>query len=116
MGTVIHVEITADDTARAAEFYSTVLGWRSSPSPVIDGYLLADSGDGGGIDAAIMRREYQPQPAIAWVEVADLAEVLAAVPAAGGSTLGDTHTIPGEGMVAYIKDSEGNVLGLKQPA
>lgn len=115
MGRAIHFELTADDVERAAGFYAQALGWRTEDSPFVNGYKTAQTGEGGGIDGAIMTREHQAQPAIIWLEVDDLDAAAERIRAAGGTTEGEKNTIPGEGHVQYARDTEGNLLGLKQP-
>lgn len=115
MGRVVHFEVTADDLERAADFYAKAFGWRSDGSPFAEGYKLAATGEGSGIDGAIMEREFQAQPTIVWVEVDDIDAAIEGVRNAGGSTVNEKSTIPGQGHVVYVRDTEGNVLGLKQP-
>ncbi|TDO44984.1 hypothetical protein EV643_114129 [Kribbella sp. VKM Ac-2527] len=116
MGRIIHVELTAADLDRAAAFYAEVFGWKAEPSPFLAGYLVAATGEGDGIDGAIMSREYQQQAAIAWLQVDDLEDTLAAVVAAGGEAAGEPQEIPGVGRMVYVRDPEGTLLGLKQPS
>lgn len=115
MGRIIHLEITADDLDRATNFYATAFGWELESSPFVDGYVVAGTGEGQGIDAAIMRRAYQSQPAIAWLDVDDIDAALESVRAAGGEVVGEVQTIPTQGRVGYVRDTEGNLLGLRQP-
>jgi uncharacterized protein len=115
MGRVVHFEMTADDVERAAEFYAKALGWRSKGSPFAEGYQMAATGQGSGINGAIMARTSQAQPTIVWVEVDDIDAAIEGVRNAGGGTVNDKSTIPGQGQVVYVRDTEGNVLGLKQP-
>lgn len=115
MGRVIHIEITADDVERATAFYATAFGWRSEASPFVDGYKLADTGNGPGVNGAVMKRELQAQPTIAWIQVDDIDAAIEAATKAGGSAVNEKNLIPGEGHVAYVRDTEGNLLGLKQP-
>ncbi|GAB3810930.1 VOC family protein [Kribbella italica] len=115
MGRIIHVELTSADPRRAAEFYCAAFGWQSEASPFADGYLLAATGEGDGIDAAIMSRDHQAQAAIVWLRVDDLEASRTAVVAAGGSVVGEPQEIPGQGWVAYVRDPEGVLLGLRQP-
>jgi predicted enzyme related to lactoylglutathione lyase len=116
VGRIIHVELTAADLNRAATFYAEAFGWQATPSPFVDGYLIAETGAGDGIDGAIMKREYQTQPAIIWIEVEDLDATRAAVEKGGGVADHEPQEIPGVGRVAYVRDPEGVVLGLRQPA
>ncbi len=115
MGKIVHFEITADDVERASEFYTSVFGWKSEPSPFVGGYHTVETGEGEGINGAIMKREYQPQPTIAWLSVEDIDAAMAMVQSAGGSLVNEKSFLPGNGYVAYIKDTEGNTLGLIQP-
>lgn len=115
MGRIIHVELTSADPRKAAEFYRAAFGWQSEESPFAEGYLLAATGAGEGIDAAIMSREHQEQATIVWLRVDDLEVRRTAVVAAGGSVVGEPQEIPGQGWVAYVRDPDGVLLGLRQP-
>ena len=115
MGRIIHVELTAAGLDGAAEFYAKAFGWQVTPSPFADGYLVAETGAGDGIDGAIMKREYQQQPTIVWIQVDDLEATRVAVVAAGGAADQEPQEIPGVGRVAYVRDPDGVVLGLRQP-
>jgi uncharacterized protein len=114
MGRIIHVEITAADHDRAAEFYRSAFGWQTTAAPLPDGYLLAETGPGEGIDGAIMSSRYQSQPTIAWLAVDDLEATLAGVRGAGGQQVGDVQEIPGVGRLCYVRDTEGVLIGLRQ--
>ncbi|MGQ7786133.1 VOC family protein [Nesterenkonia sp. PF2B19] len=116
MGHIMHVELTSAAPQATADFYSRAFGWRTEASPFLPDYLLAQTGDGPGIDAAIMSREHQEQAAIIWIQVEDIDAARAAVTEAGGDASGEVHDLPGEGRVGYVTDPDGVVLGLKQPA
>jgi predicted enzyme related to lactoylglutathione lyase len=113
VGRIIHIELTATDTARAAAFYAEAFGWQTEPSPFVDEYLVASTGTGDGIDGAIMARTYQKQTTIAWLQVDDLDATLTAVQKAGGSVAGEVQEIPGQGRVVYVHDPDGTLLGLR---
>ncbi|MGZ0151567.1 VOC family protein [Kribbella sp. WER1] len=116
MGRIIHVEIVAEDHDRAAEFYTKVFGWQVTPAPAPDAYLLARTGAGEGIDAAIMSNRYQSQPTIAWIEVDNLETTLHTARTAGGTPVGEIQHLPGIGHLTYVRDTEGVLLGLRQPS
>ncbi|MEQ3553912.1 VOC family protein [Pseudonocardia nematodicida] len=115
MGTIVHVELTSPDPQASADFYARAFGWDSTASPFLPDYLTSRTGDGSGIDAAIMSSRYQEQKTILWIEVPDIADAVTAVEAAGG-TAGEFHDLPGQGRVGYVTDPAGVVIGLKQPA
>ncbi|HEY3561334.1 MAG TPA: VOC family protein [Kribbella sp.] len=114
MGRIVHVEIVAEDHDRAAAFYSKVFGWQVTPAPVPEGYLLARTGPGEGIDGAIMSSRYQTQPTIAWIEVDNLEATLEAARTAGGTQAGEIQTLPDIGRLTYLHDPEGVLIGLRQ--
>lgn len=116
MGRIIHFEITADSPDTVTQFYADAFGWDNTASPFLPGYYLASTGDGGGIDGAVMSREYRQQAVIIWLEVEDLRASIAAVEAAGGTHSNDINEIPGQGLVTYVTDPGGTLLGLRQPA
>ena len=114
MGSVVHYEITATDTARAKKFYEEALGRKieNANMPRTDYWLTIPKGN--GIDGAIMPKEYNPQPVIPHVSVTDIDESIEKVKKAGGSIVNEKMNVPGVGYSIYIKDSEGNVIGLLQ--
>lgn len=116
MGTIIHIELTGTSPEATAEFYARAFGWVASASPFLPDYLMADTGEGAGIDAAIMSDTYQRQKTIIWIEVPEITAAVAAVEAAGGAAAGDFHDLPGQGRVGYVTDPQGTLIGLKQIA
>lgn len=119
MGRVVHFEIAADDVARAKKFYE-IFGWEITDAKMPGGeYWLAKTGDETdmGIDGAIMPREYSPKQAVRnTISVDDLDDMIRKVEAAGGKLDGEKQDIPGVGKYANVRDTEGNQVGLLQPA
>jgi predicted enzyme related to lactoylglutathione lyase len=123
MDHLVHFEIHADDPARAIEFYSGLFGWSTSRMGSDDYWLVSARTDGApGIDGAIMRR-MGPRPEIGapivgmvnTVQVGDLAASIQRAQELGASIALERQEIPGVGSVAYVHDTEANVLGLFQP-
>lgn len=115
MGRIIHFETTSAAVPATARFYAEAFGWSDEASPFLPGYHLLDTGEGHGIDGAVMSREYQQQAVILWLEVIDIHDVIARTVAAGGEQRGDVNELPGQGLVCYVADPEGTLFGLKQP-
>lgn len=116
----IHFEIHTDDMDRAQRFYETMFGWTFSGVQGSD-YRLIKTGAGPGIDGGMMHRRGPPpqggEPLSSWVCTLDVEDVDACVAKAessGGSLALPKMAIPGVGWLAYIKDSEGNILGMMQ--
>ena len=120
MGRVTHFEIHADDPERAMAFYRRLLGWSFHRWGGID-YWLTETGpdDVPGINGAIMRRStpVDGQGIRAYVctaAVEDLTEALTRVPEFGGTVDAPKRAVPGVGWHAYVRDPEGNLVGLMQ--
>ncbi len=114
---IAHLAINADDVDRARHFYGAVFGWTFSAwGP--PGFFHVHTGStepGHPIAALQPRRELlRGTPTIgmeATVAVDDVREVLAAAEAAGGRVLMAPTIIDGVGELAFLVDTEGNVVG-----
>jgi predicted enzyme related to lactoylglutathione lyase len=123
MGRVVHFEIHADDPQRAVNFYTEVFGWTVNALPGMD-YWLLDTGpvDTTGINGAILPRQGD-RPALGapvmgatvTVEVDDLDATLAAATGRGAVIALPKMDVPGVGTLAYVIDTEANVVGVLQP-
>lgn len=124
MSRPVHFEIQADDPDRAIDFYETALGWSFAKAGG-DDYWTIDTGPASkpGINGALIRRKGHAQQAtgiappvgyVVTVEVGDLDTMLHAVTNAGGTIVVPMSEVAGVGKLAYAKDTEGNVFGLRQ--
>ena len=118
----VHFEIHAGDPARAIQFYEAVFGWRFEKWAGGDQeYWLVKTGAGPGIDGGLLRRR-GPAPGShdavnaypCTVDVPDLDAFLAKATAAGATVAVPKVDVGGMGWLAYVKDTEGNVLGMMQ--
>lgn len=125
---IVHFEIHAADVARAKAFYERVFGWRIERLGEVDYWgvttarTTSPEGREVGIDGGMLPRPTDPPgpgaPAtgfVCTVQVDDLEATLASATNAGASPALETTHMPGVGWIAYIVDTEGNVLGLLQP-
>lgn len=123
MPRVTHFEIHADDPERAAGFYAGVLGWQVTKWGGPMEYWVVVTGPDGepGINGGLVRR-MGPAPAegqavnayVCTAAVTDVDGCVATATAHGGSVALPKMPIPGVGWLAYVKDTEGNILGLMQ--
>ncbi len=125
MGRVIHFEIHADDPERAAEFYKSVFGWGVTKWEGPIDYWLVDTGEQSdpGINGAILRRpgsepiqDAAVNSFVCTIEVGSIEDAEKAIPEAGGEQVLARQNVPNVGLLAYFKDSEGNIFGALQPA
>jgi predicted enzyme related to lactoylglutathione lyase len=117
----VHFEIHASDPAKAAAFYSAVFGWKITHLPELT-YWLIDTGEGDGINGGIVERR-GPNPAednpvnafVCSIGISSVDDYVTRALKAGGTIALPKMTIPGVGYQAYVKDTDGNILGLHQP-
>jgi len=118
---VVHFEIHASDPEKLAKFYAEVFGWNVNHLPQMD-YWLFDTGHGGGINGGMMRRRGPSAPDgapvnafVCSIGVASTKDSFSRALAAGATEALPLHAIPGIGWQAYVKDPDGNLVGIHQP-
>ena len=118
MGRVIHFEIHADDPERAVAFYTSLFGWKANRFSDQE-YWLLSTGDGDGIDGAIMKRiDGRPETGsavnafVCTITVEDCDAAVADAVEAGATIALPAFDIPSVGRVAYLIDPEGNIFGV----
>lgn len=116
MSRPVHFEIFANDTDRAAKFFSDVFGWKiESWGDDSNVYLMCSTGEGMGIDGAIAKKsEHVNQPVINAINVDSVDAYCEKVVAAGGVITMPKMAVPTMGWVAYFADLDGNIHGLWQ--
>ena len=122
MDKVSHFEIPADDLERAKKFYSSTFDWKFKDMPEMN-YVIVHTTEvdekgmtkeKGAINGGMMKRGKIKSPVITII-VESIEETLKKVEANGGKTI-EAKTPVGEmGFLAYIQDSEQNIMGLFQP-
>jgi len=122
MGRPIHFEIEATDVNRAQRFYETVFGWNFQKAGDFPYWLITTGPDGetginGGLGA---RQGPEPGPDVpvnaftCVVAVDDLDETVTTAIGAGATVITERHAVAGVGYLAYLRDTEGNRVGLLQ--
>src|SRR5512143_3641338 len=123
MSRPVHFEIHADDPERAVRFYTGLFGWTVNRYGDQEYWLLSTRPDDEpGINGAIMPRNTdrpaQGAPIVGIVITMDVEDIDASLAKAlelGGAMAMDKMDIPGVGTVAYVFDTEANVIGVLQP-
>ena len=123
MPRVIHFEIHAENPERALAFYQGLFGWQFQKWAGPTDYWVITTGTDGekGINGGMIRRMGPPPVEMAavnayvcTVDVPAIDAYVAKAVAAGGVIAMPKFPIPGIGWLAYVKDTEGNILGLMQ--
>lgn len=111
---VVHFEMGFKDAAKAREFYGPLLGWEFSAyggASMISnlGPMVGTPGIGGHLN----QLGHPPHNyCVVYAQVDDIGATVAHAQKLGGSMLVPETQVPGMGSFAWIKDPEGNVLGL----
>ncbi len=123
-GRVVHFEVPFDDGDRARGFYKEAFGWQLMEMPEM-GYTIVmtgpsdDSGptEAGFINGGMLSREQAATrgPVIV-VDVESIDAALARIGDLGGDTLVPRQPVGDMGFSAYVRDPEGNVIGLWETA
>lgn len=109
MAKMEHFEIPADDLARAQAFYRSVLGFEYEPWAEDMGVLRQPEGE--GVDGDLHVRGEVTHPTVVFT-VERIEDVVAAAVAAGGAQVGDIQPLGDDARYVYLRDSEGNIIGL----
>ena len=111
---VIHLEIPADDTARARQFYGELFGieWQTPDLPV-EYHMFGDpeEGYGGGL---YPRQSGDDDQLRVYFGTEDIDATLNRVREIGGSVDEEKNPVPGMGWYAHVRDPEGNKFSFWQ--
>jgi predicted enzyme related to lactoylglutathione lyase len=117
----IHFEIHAGDMDRAQAFYEGLFGWQFQSWGDGSYRLITTGSERPGINGGLIRRHGSDpaggEPVTCWVCTVNVDDVDAYVERAlsgGGTVALPRMAVPGVGWLAYVKDSEGNILGMMQ--
>lgn len=124
MPRVIHFEIHATNPLELIPFYESLFGWTLTRFiPEVEYWtIVTGSDDQPGINGGLVKRQ-GPAPvemqsvngSVCTVQVESVDEILAKNAELGGSVALPKMPIPGIGWLAYIKDLDGNILGIMNP-
>jgi predicted enzyme related to lactoylglutathione lyase len=109
-------EIPTADIERAAKFYGAIFDAQFEIAEAMPGFKMAQFPHEEGVGGALLQGEgYTPTASGALVYLNggdDLSVVLDRVEAAGGQVLLPKTSIGENGFMAYLRDTEGNRVGL----
>jgi predicted enzyme related to lactoylglutathione lyase len=123
MSRVVHFEIHADNPERAVAFYKDLFDWTFTKwdGPMEYWMILTGEKPAEGINGGLVRRRGPaPLPGQAvnaytcTVDVPNLDASLAKAQSLSAVVALPKMAIPGVGWLAYIIDTEGNILGMMQ--
>jgi predicted enzyme related to lactoylglutathione lyase len=126
MNRPVHFEIHASDPARASKFYTNVFGWdfKKWETDLFEYWMVMTGKDEPGTQwpgingGLVVRRGDAPSDTapvngfVCTISVAKIDETIAKIDAAGGKVALPKDMVPGVGLLAYYKDTEGNIFGI----
>lgn len=117
-GEYTHIEIPADDPARAQRFYEGLLGWSFTAMAGYPDYFLYTTAAGEeGVGGAIGKRDVSAPSAVRnYVHVDSVEASAAKAKELGGSIVSEKQEVPGQGWYAVVADTEGNEFALWERA
>jgi uncharacterized protein len=108
-------ELLTVDTAAAASFYRTALGWKARAWEHDPAYGLLDAG--AGVLGGLRHQAGGGAPQwLAFVGVTDIGATVAAAERLGGKVQKPVADIASGGRYAVLADPQGGVIGIYQPA
>lgn len=126
MDKVQHFEIPVDDIARAKKFYESAFGWGTMdfPMPGMQ-YVGLHTGpvddkqmwkEAGFINGGMFQRnpKFPLQGPTVAMTVENIDVAIGKVKAAGGTVVMEKMQVADMGLYAYVKDTEGNIIGIWQ--
>lgn len=123
MPKVTHFEIHAQEPERAIKFYSSVFEWdiQKWNGPMEYWLVTAGIDEEDGINGAILRRTTEKpddksavSAYVCTISIDNIEETIKLVLENGGKVTQPSTSIPGIGLLAYCKDTEGNIFGIMQ--
>jgi predicted enzyme related to lactoylglutathione lyase len=127
MNKVVHFEIPFDDKERSQKFYSEVFGWKMTDFPEMNytgvGTVETDENqmpkEAGAINGGMFKRGTiggAPDVPVIAIQVDSIDDHIEKIKAAGGEVAMAKVPIAEMGFYAYVKDTEGNIIGLWENA
>ncbi len=122
MDKVVHFEIPADDVERAQKFYKSVFGWNMENFPDME-YIIVRTTEvdenrmpieSGAINGGMMKREEPITSPVITIAVENIDDAMKKVKRMGGEVVREKMEVGDMGLAAYVRDTEGNIIGLWQ--
>lgn len=108
---IVHLDISAKDTAVSSKFYADVFGWKIQKDENFNYHMFSvEGGLGGGF--VQVGPDYKAGEIIPYLASQDIDSDLNKVTAYGGKVITQKTEIPGIGWFAFFADPSGNRIGL----
>jgi uncharacterized protein len=113
----VHMELHAEDLARAKKFYKSLFDWQLVDTKFPDGSIYTMIGVGEGTAGGMMKKPMPTAPAqwLTYVQVDDVKVTIAKAQKQGAQIIVPHQEIPNVGAFGIFMDPDGAPLGVFQP-
>ena len=113
---VTHFEIYAEEPAKLADFYRTLLGWQIDQAPGIDYWRInTSSGEAKAIGGGLLFRPIPgPRSWVHYVHVESLDRTIERLLELGGAVVRPKTAVPKAAWYSVVADPDGNIFALWQ--
>lgn len=120
--TLVWADIPVTDMARAKKFYTALLGMEMQGMPGLEAFVAVPEGNAPNDVSFDLAMNENVRPSADGVRIyfaanGDMEGMLARAEAAGGKVMQQPNDMgPVVGLIAFLLDSEGNQIGLRDPS
>ncbi len=112
---IVHFDIGCRDREKTNSFYTSLFDWKTTDYGPLSKSI--DTGSEEGIQGFMTALGHEPHNYVMmYVAVDEIGPYLEKVVALGGSVMVPETEVPGQGKFAWIKDIDGNQVGLWKKA
>ena len=108
---IVHIEIPAADTAKAAQFYQALFGWKTTRDETMN-YTMWEPAEGPGGGFSPLGEQVKPGGVVIHIDSDDIEADLKQVVKLGGTVISPKSEIPGVGWFGMFKDPTGNTIAV----
>ncbi len=108
---IVHIEIPAANSAKAAKFYQDLFGWKTTRDEKMD-YTMWEPSEGPGGGFSPLGENVKPGDVLIFVDSEDIEADLKKVEKLGGKVFRPKSEIPGIGWFGVFMDPTGNKIAL----
>jgi predicted enzyme related to lactoylglutathione lyase len=108
---IVHIEIPAADSAKAAQFYQAMFGWKTTRDEKMD-YTMWEPVEAPGGGFSPLGEQVKPGDVLIYIDSEDIEADLKQVVKLGGKVIRPKSEIPGVGWWGVFKDPTGNAIAL----
>lgn len=115
-GSIVHIEFTTPDLAKAEKFYGELFGWQFMPFQPTEMYFMTPK-NWGPCGCMLQGAPATDGKTMIYVNVTDMAKLIAKATKLGATVVKARTEIPGgHGFFAHLKAPDGNLWGIHSRA